>query len=879
MSLPVLFNTKITYTAETWHSRTAGPSERVPVLACAACCATNMHSCYFAARIVSAHSQARRQHYYSTFSLVRGCHSSLQSVPLAILLGVDVLLELVVWPADPRTAPFAPRPSRAAAAVKISSLALSLLMAGLGMVLPFVGAKRELERAPVRPDRILAVILGGPAEFLTVVLTFVLCFHGFQHNEALVLAAHVAIYSAFAVGSGVVLFAALDPRTVPPPQLYEEAAHAWVVVAPDMAQRLRRSARARALHAAVSAVVFAPFWCLIDLYYCMIPNPDTPHTAPAVLTGRAGRLERRLAVFRRATHAALGAACVALRYHPALAALFVAVQALAVATNLLARAAHRDAFGARLGPLEAAGTLVERWRGRKSGRAGGAPAAVAAPSVVHDDAAAGGGCLGTAAAVVVIDSSSCSSPAAAAEQQAPAAANEEAARADGRRAEGGEGACCSGSGRQLRQQQGDVFFSEAEQKTLRSLRRAHARLAAVAALGADSAAGSSAAAAAAAALARAVAAAIAAAQGVLFTGDDALLVSFFDEVDALRPRLRACSQSLAAAGGDGAAAAAGGGRDSQQPPSSPRKIPPLNVFSEDAESEGAAAGAAVALAQEIEALCSAHLAENASPPLAAEIRAAAAAAAEAAAAAAAAAAAGVDSHALPHPQPPAAEEAEDKKAVPLHGVAFRHAIDTRLWLSQDSTCREDCEHGGCSYALSSPVAFCDFFISHRWSDDARSKVELMRRFAFLLPFYGTCAAFSLVTTVMVVPGGLALESVTGGALPWWSVSLCCAGGGAAAALWALASDAGVVPGALAPWALTSKTFWLDKCCIDQSSEAARKAGIAHLGDSLHRSRNLLVLFSPMYLTRLWCARNSVTAQKSSAGSNLVSCLQLSNTCR
>jgi hypothetical protein len=64
--------------------------------------------------------------------------------------------------------------------------------------------------------------------------------------------------------------------------------------------------------------------------------------------------------------------------------------------------------------------------------------------------------------------------------------------------------------------------------------------------------------------------------------------------------------------------------------------------------------------------------------------------------------------------------------------------------------------------------------------------------------------------------------------------------------------------ALAPWRASSLRFWFDKCCIDQRHAASKQAGIDHLGDSLSRSRHMVVIFSDVYLTRMWCTYELAT---------------------
>ena len=53
--------------------------------------------------------------------------------------------------------------------------------------------------------------------------------------------------------------------------------------------------------------------------------------------------------------------------------------------------------------------------------------------------------------------------------------------------------------------------------------------------------------------------------------------------------------------------------------------------------------------------------------------------------------------------------------------------------------------------------------------------------------------------------------------------------------------------------LSTSTLFLDKCCIDQSDEAKKLEGIRTLGAWMANSERVVVLFSPDYFDRLWCA--------------------------
>jgi len=52
--------------------------------------------------------------------------------------------------------------------------------------------------------------------------------------------------------------------------------------------------------------------------------------------------------------------------------------------------------------------------------------------------------------------------------------------------------------------------------------------------------------------------------------------------------------------------------------------------------------------------------------------------------------------------------------------------------------------------------------------------------------------------------------------------------------------------------LPQTTCFLDKCCIHQTDNEKKMAGIRQLGGFLHRSKQMVILWQPEYFTRLWC---------------------------
>lgn len=81
------------------------------------------HTFYFAARVITSKTRALRESYWWTFSMMRALHSGAQSVPLALVCGIDILLDRLYNPAS------------VANSVKVSSFLLSVSTASFSLML------------------------------------------------------------------------------------------------------------------------------------------------------------------------------------------------------------------------------------------------------------------------------------------------------------------------------------------------------------------------------------------------------------------------------------------------------------------------------------------------------------------------------------------------------------------------------------------------------------------------------------------------------------------------------------------------------------------------------------------------------------------------
>jgi hypothetical protein len=195
-----------------------------------------------------------------------------------------------------------------------------------------------------------------------------------------------------------------------------------------------------------------------------------------------------------------------------------------------------------------------------------------------------------------------------------------------------------------------------------------------------------------------------------------------------------------------------------------------------------------------------------------------------------------------HAPAAAAYDEEQTAVVPLYAISFLAAADASVWGAGCDAKR--------SFALAKPVTSVDFFLSHTWGDDAASKTAVLRTFLFMQSYVAVTIIATVMFALTFVPAGCIVAELDT-RIPWWALSVAAAGLGLLALLWGIACHAAGAR-TLVPWRWSALTLWLDKCCIDQNSDASKQAGIAHLGDSLERSQRMLVIFSASYLERLWC---------------------------
>jgi hypothetical protein len=172
-------------------------------------------------------------------------------------------------------------------------------------------------------------------------------------------------------------------------------------------------------------------------------------------------------------------------------------------------------------------------------------------------------------------------------------------------------------------------------------------------------------------------------------------------------------------------------------------------------------------------------------------------------------------------------DSEALLAAPFHAVRFNTVANASIW--QNATADT------ASYLLSVPAETADYFVSHCWADPPSAKSSVLRSFLFMQQFTAVTLATGTLMALTLIPGGLILHELDRG-VPWWSPSVAAIAGCLVILAWAGAWHAAGLSNELAPWRWSSLLFWFDKCCIDQTHASSKKAGIAHLGDSLERSK-------------------------------------------
>jgi hypothetical protein len=185
----------------------------------------------------------------------------------------------------------------------------------------------------------------------------------------------------------------------------------------------------------------------------------------------------------------------------------------------------------------------------------------------------------------------------------------------------------------------------------------------------------------------------------------------------------------------------------------------------------------------------------------------------------------------------------DASPAKFRSVRFRTVASTTIWLDKRPDKR--------SFELSSETPSADFFLSHCWNDPPEAKAALLRSFLFVQTFVAVTLSGTVVLAIALIPTGIILSEINS-IIVWWApcVSVLCFGG--LVLLWTLVAHFLQTSNTFGPWFMSGISCWLDKCCIDQTTEASKTAGIAHLGDSLERCSCMIVIFSQQYLERMWC---------------------------
>eukprot|EP00928_Gymnodinium_smaydae_P071313 TRINITY_DN54938_c0_g1_i1.p1 TRINITY_DN54938_c0_g1~~TRINITY_DN54938_c0_g1_i1.p1 ORF type:complete len:520 (+),score=40.92 TRINITY_DN54938_c0_g1_i1:164-1561(+) len=141
-----------------------------------------------------------------------------------------------------------------------------------------------------------------------------------------------------------------------------------------------------------------------------------------------------------------------------------------------------------------------------------------------------------------------------------------------------------------------------------------------------------------------------------------------------------------------------------------------------------------------------------------------------------------------------------------------------------------------TYELSAPVPHISYFLSHNWS------VPRWKKFVALAVYSNMRDAFVLswltlaILTVFLATGLLPVSHFAWCrvlCMPVFFFHLC------------FASNIKALLGCKAP------TVFLDKTCIHQEDPKAQRMGIAKLGAFIHKSNHMLVLYTDVYLQKLW----------------------------
>ncbi|KAF4696489.1 hypothetical protein FOZ60_000179 [Perkinsus olseni] len=165
----------------------------------------------------------------------------------------------------------------------------------------------------------------------------------------------------------------------------------------------------------------------------------------------------------------------------------------------------------------------------------------------------------------------------------------------------------------------------------------------------------------------------------------------------------------------------------------------------------------------------------------------------------------------------------------IRGIPLR-SITSRWTLFRGSEGSDE------TYDLSKPVEELDMFLSHSWSGS-----PFWKHLTLISILYVKTGYIAMLATVIPLSVGIyflpAHQRIAALVVQ---------------ILGAIAFVLGICFGHLVPSRSNKRMVFLDKCCIPQNDSAARRQGIYNMDTFLRRSKQLLILWTPDYFSRLWC---------------------------
>mmetsp|Transcript_32140 Transcript_32140/g.74038 ORF Transcript_32140/g.74038 Transcript_32140/m.74038 type:complete len:343 (+) Transcript_32140:39-1067(+) len=192
-----------------------------------------------------------------------------------------------------------------------------------------------------------------------------------------------------------------------------------------------------------------------------------------------------------------------------------------------------------------------------------------------------------------------------------------------------------------------------------------------------------------------------------------------------------------------------------------------------------------------------------------------------------------------YPISPHSELKEELESELLRGIPLHVALRSRYWASPEGGRFDESK----SYSLSEPCERFSYFLSHDWKTSRYHK-----KMSLLIVFNARCAFCASLATSLLV-GGIEVAA------------------GIPENLWAPVFGHVVYFLVLLFWQQLRSALcrgglvFFDKLCIPQHDVALKEKCILGLAAFLHRSEKLLVLWSPRYFSRLWCAYEIATFMK------------------